>query len=213
MLNFLGFCIFFRHCSLGCQFVQVVHALFSIPLISIFILNVGGPVKQLLDKLVASREDIMRGNDHGMAFKLKSVATSLLFSVAGLTLCILIRNLFLAGLDEQEDRITENIVQLVEKGGVYLSKVELLLAFYFSVLNLGFFLSLSQFFTTIIQILPNKNDTDDQLSVDDDQEQTTDVEQRGINLIQTKTSSESLFPVDFKGKGSQTEKELGIIFV
>ena len=146
-------CIIFEENPVWCQLVLIIQSLLSIVVFIHVLIRVGGNIKWLLEKLITYLPVSLKRCENKT---LNSIVMSLLFLVLGLTLCIPLRNLYLTGLADQEDKIVAEISrQVIENDiNVYLSiNVDWLLVFYFSFLNIGFLLSFSYCSATVIDLM------------------------------------------------------------
>ena len=150
------------------RLIQFLHILASATLSGIFIFYIGNAVRKLLDKTITNR-GVLEADNKTSVFTLKSIATSVLFSVACLIVVSLIRNnLYLKCLARMGHQTVTQYVSRPEKGpSVYLVKMKPSLAFYYSIIIIGFLLSFSHWIPLIFQMLPN-DDSKDELIVHTD---------------------------------------------
>lgn len=194
----LGLCTLFPRSTVYRLVVPVIHSLAFIIVTTLFVVNVGSQIKLFLDDLVIRRKSVAQDNNESTAFKIKSIAISLLLLVAGLILCIPVRNLYMADFREQEQQNIKDIVQAVETEGiVHLFRIKLLFAFYFSILCTGFFLSFSYFLATIIHILPHDSNVE-QLIDDESENNLLNIVDQCVLKRKQETSAESDFLIHLK---------------
>ena len=145
------------------RLIKFLHILPSATLSGIFIFYVGNAVRKRLDKTITNRKGVLEADNKTSVFTLKSIATSILFSVACLTVVILVRNnLYLKGLARMGHQAVTQYVSRPEKGpSVYLVNVKPSLAFYYSIIIIGFLLSFSHWLPLIFQTLPNEDSKDE----------------------------------------------------